>query len=371
MPVVLQGSIVDVGQAEWALGDGRCDLVEMTRAQIADADLVAKAGSDPSRIRPCLRCNQLCQVRDNRNPVVSCVVDPRAGHELDDPVPETPAPSSVDVLVVGGGPAGLETARAAAEAGHRVRLVERALALGGMVRTAAAGAGRDSLEAVVDWLESEVRRLGVGIETDRTVTAADIEAHDGPVVIACGSTPGPALAPAAADAHVVTAVEALDAARADTLDDVVPPGDVVVLDPIGGPIAVSVAELLAPVGRTVKLVTGDHFAGQMLSLTGDLAPCNVRLAQLGVEVVARSLVRSIEADRVVVEQRFSGERRELTGTVVDAGPRLPDETLWLETGSRHRRVGDAVAPRTIHEAILEARRVVAAISSSQVGVGQP
>ena len=114
-------------------------------------------------------------------------------------------------------------------------------------------------------------------------------------------------------------------------------------------------------------MTGDHFAGQMLSLTGDLAPSNVRLAALDVEIVARSVPRAVDPDGVTVEQRFSGEHRLLKGTVIDAGPRLPDEDLWSATGERHARAGDNVAPRTIHEAILEARRAVLSLDGAEVG----
>ena len=132
VPVVLQGSVVDVGQAEWALGGyddpARCAAVEMTRAQIADPDLVAKlrAGT-PERIRPCTRCNQTCQVRDARNPLVTCIGEPTSGRETEDPdwysparTPPVPSPSSA------AGRPGLEAARVAAERGHRVTLVERA-----------------------------------------------------------------------------------------------------------------------------------------------------------------------------------------------------------------------------------------------------
>ncbi|HET6874074.1 MAG TPA: 2,4-dienoyl-CoA reductase, partial [Acidimicrobiales bacterium] len=84
LPVVLQGSVVDPAMAEAALTDGLCDLVEMTRAQIADADLLAhwSAGHRP---RPCILCNQACKVRDPRNPIVSCVVDPSSGYEASSP----------------------------------------------------------------------------------------------------------------------------------------------------------------------------------------------------------------------------------------------------------------------------------------------
>ena len=150
--VVLQGSVVDVGQAGWALEDGVADVVEMTRAQIADPDLVAKlrAGT-PERIRPCIRCNQTCQVRDARNPIVTCVGEPTSGRETEDPDWYAPTPRPREVLVVGGGPAGLETARVAALRGHHVRVVEAAERLGGMAAIAGPGG------ALVDWLAAELR----------------------------------------------------------------------------------------------------------------------------------------------------------------------------------------------------------------------
>ncbi len=111
VPVILQGSIVDVGQAEWALGGfddpALCDGVEMTRAQIADPDLVAKMTRDETdRIRPCTRCNQTCQVRDARNPIVTCIGEPSSGRETEDPDWYQTARLPRTVVVVGGGPAG-------------------------------------------------------------------------------------------------------------------------------------------------------------------------------------------------------------------------------------------------------------------------
>ncbi len=374
-PVVAQGSIIDVGQAEWALEEGRCDLVEMTRAQIADADLVAKAAAEPARIRPCILCNQTCQVRDNRNPIITCVVDPRTGHELDDPEPcpgDTTGPDgdiknktknkNPVLLVVGGGPGGLEAARVAAERGHQVKLLEASDQLGGMVVTAAEGAGRKPLATIIGWLEAEVRRLGVEVVTGHRATTADTDSHDGPVIVATGSVDSSPTGLVSADAKVVSAVAVLDGSRRGDLEGLVPSGgDVVILDPIGGPIGVSTAELLAQTGHSVTLVTPDAFAGQMLALTGDLAPCNTRLAQVGVEIVRRVKVRRIGLDEVTVEHHFSGVQMVLRGVVIDAGSRLPDDTLATETMGRHPRIGDAIAPRTIHEAILEARRAVLAL----------
>ncbi len=147
VPVFVQGSIVDVSQAETMT----CDGVEMTRAQIADPDLVAKVrAGEPERVRPCTRCNQTCQVRDARNPLVTCIGEPTSGRETEDPDWYAVARTPRDVSIVGGGPAGLEAARVASTRGHRVVLIERQAQLGGM----AAVAGPNG--ALVDWLAREV-----------------------------------------------------------------------------------------------------------------------------------------------------------------------------------------------------------------------
>ena len=366
VPVFAQGSIIDVGQAEWALGDGRCDGVEMTRAQIADPDLVAKtAAGQPERIRPCILCNQTCKVRDARNPLVTCVVEPGAGYETTEAEPAGATGHPVDLTVVGAGVAGLECARVAAGRGHRVTVVDRSAETGGMVRVAAQGSGRHQLAAIADWLTAECERLGVTFELGRELTPADLDGRDH-VVVATGSLPGIATYEIDDGAEVLGADEVLAAARAGTGAELVAPGPVVIWDPIGGPIAVSVAELLAADGLDVTLVTPDLIVGTLLSRSGDLAPVNTRLAAAGVTFVKRAVVREAHVGGVMVEDRFTGERRELKASVlIDAGPRLPDENLWKASGQRHARAGDDVAPRTIYEAMLEGRRAAEAVDGER------
>jgi mycofactocin system FadH/OYE family oxidoreductase 1 len=348
VPVVLQGSVIDVGEAEWALGGADdpalCDGVEMTRAQIADPDLVRKvADGRPSRIRPCTLCNQTCQVRDARNPLITCVGEPTSGHETEDPDWYHPARTPRRVLVVGGGPAGLETSRIAATRGHEVRLVERGGRLGGL----AAVAGPH--EPLIDWQVRELDRLGVHVDLDTELDPRAVEPQT--VVVQCtGSVQGPA--PFDVDDGAVPFVDIAEIRRG-TIP--VPEGTVALFDPIGGPIAIALAEEL---GDRAILVIRDNIPGELLSRSGDLADASVRLQQGGVRIERRAIARAVTTDGLVVEDRFSGERRTIPcDAVVDCGFRVPDDPMDLAD----HRAGDAVAPRTVHEAVLEGRRVGHAI----------
>lgn len=345
-PVVLQGSVVTAAFASAALADGVCDLVEMTRAQIAEPRLVAKL-RDGLPPRPCVLCNQACRVRDARNPIVSCIGEPRSGHETRDPavMQQQRAEARGDVLVVGGGPAGLECARVLALQGFSVEVRDSGPQLGGAVREAALGAGRARLSDLVDWLAGECERLGVRLSVDSPVHAQDLAAHEGVVVLATGSRPGS---------------ERLDA-RAALRGDLPAEGTVLVHDPVGGPVGVSVAEKLAAEGREVRIVTQDPVVGTLLSLTGDLADCNTRLQQLGVTRELTSLLRSTQDGKALLEHVWTGDQRWVPAdVVVDCGPLLPQEDLYV-TGML--RAGDCVAPRTVLDAVLEGRRVALEVAS--------
>jgi hypothetical protein len=139
-------------------------------------------------------------------------------------------------------------------------------------------------------------------------------------------------------------------------------------DPVGDWVGVGIAELLAHFGKEVTIISQDQVVGTQLALTGDLADANARLQQAGVRLAKRSLLRSGAAGRLTLEDSMTADRREIaTAAVVHCGHRLPENALGEELA-----IGDAVAPRTVYEAVLEGRRAALRIGSERpAAVGVP
>jgi hypothetical protein len=215
------------------------------------------------------------------------------------------------------------------------------------------------------WLESECRRLSVTITLDAEVSPADLDratAGGRAVVLATGAQAGVLGIPVDASTSVVDAASVLSEGL-----DRLPDGSVLVHDPIGGPIGVGVAEWLAGLGRQVALVTPDQIAGTLLSLSGDLADANTRLARAGVRRELRARFREVADGHAILEDVWTGEQRSVPCAVlVDCSHRVPNESLYLARPGTPR-AGDCVAPRSVLEAVLEGRRRALEVSSGRLG----
>ncbi len=199
VPVVGVGRVTTPELAERALADETCDLVAMTRAQIADPDVVAKLRrGEPGRIRPCVGANQGCVDRMAGGLAITCLHNPEVGREYRLGLVPAPADEARRVLVVGAGPAGLAAARTAALRGHRVELVDRRRAVGGRLGLLADCGPASTLLESVRWLRDELERLRVridlGVEVD--AAAAARERRPAVVVLATGARPAPERLPA-------------------------------------------------------------------------------------------------------------------------------------------------------------------------------
>ncbi len=183
IPVAAGTQIRDVSVAEQVLEQGRADLVYMARALLADPHLPNKARQGRlDEIRPCIDCCRCVEMSDS--PPVYCSVNPRLGREGEFP-DEAPAEQAKRVLVIGGGPAGIEAARAASVRGHEVTLCERDSKLGGSLVPASVVNKR--IGPFVRYLVAEMQRLPVEVRLNREATrAAVVEAGPDVVLVATG-----------------------------------------------------------------------------------------------------------------------------------------------------------------------------------------
>jgi len=341
--VIAEGRITRPEIAERALVDGSCDLVGMTRAQIADPDLVRKtADGRQAEIRECVALN-VCVARRFKKFPIACVQNPEAGFEAR-PAGRSRKPRRV--VVIGGGVAGLEAARTAAAAGHTVRLLERADRPGGQVALIAALPFQQAHRLLIDWRVGELERLGVRIELGVDANADTVAGLDPDVVlVATGSEP---------DDRYSGATSTMDILLGADLRE----GSTVVVDEEGHRKATGVAEVLAAGGRDVTIV-GDEIAPTAL-LTHALAaePTLRRLAAAGVQLLANAHVVAVEPGRVLVRQGNGTD--EIAGAVVHAGRHRPVDGLveaLRANGIETNAIGDARAPRLVEDAIRDGYEV--------------
>jgi 2,4-dienoyl-CoA reductase-like NADH-dependent reductase (Old Yellow Enzyme family) len=357
LPVIAAGRITTPALAERALREHACDLVAMTRAQIADPDLVRKLErGEAGRIRPCVGANQGCVDRMVGGLPITCFHNPEVGRERDRAGDTSPGAGRV--LVVGGGPAGLKAAETAARRGMRVTLVDRRKSLGGRLRLVGrCGAARELLGSVA-WLEPELARLGVELRLGTEADAALLEAErPDAVVLATGATPDPDAIDGGDGSIPILSID--EAVTAD------PAGDrVLVVDLAGSDDVALTAERLAEAGSQVTVATPLPVAGQHIGFTRSVEQ-NRRLYELGCTLEPSTVLAGIEARQAATMHVHSrAQRRRPFDRVVAGAPGVPELAL-LEAvervGATPLVAGDAVAPRTALHAFREGADAGAAV----------
>jgi 2,4-dienoyl-CoA reductase-like NADH-dependent reductase (Old Yellow Enzyme family)/thioredoxin reductase len=354
LPVIATGRINDPALAERVLKEGQADLCVMTRALIADPDLPLKAQEGRlDDIRPCFGYNTGCIDRIYLGRGVSCVQNAIIGREVDwAETSRTAAPRKV--VIVGGGPAGLECARIARLRGHAVVLFEKNLELGGQTLIAKNAPARQDFDGACRYAAHQCQKLGVDLRLGVRASADTILAEEPDVVVlATGARP---LKPnlQGIDEHGSSAWEVLQGTG-------LPGHSVLVIDEEYGFQAPSVAEYLLDCGKQVELVTSERTIGSFLGATTG-PPLFRRLFSKGIRLHCNLRVVRLEPGRALAKNVWS-EREEPLGpydafVYAYGGEAVCD--LEAELSGRVSRVeliGDCFAPRSLQHAILEGHKL--------------
>jgi 2,4-dienoyl-CoA reductase-like NADH-dependent reductase (Old Yellow Enzyme family) len=347
VPVIGVGRIVAPSLAESVLASGTCDLVAMTRAHIADPDLVAKTRrGEAHRVRPCVGANVCVNRKLQGYPEISCFHNPEVLREAEFAL--HPAQTQRHVLVVGAGPAGLKAAQGAVLRGHRVTIVDDGPRPGGRLRAAEKTAAL-GLVSAVDYLVAELAELGVRVRSGTTADEALLRrlAPDH-VVLATGVRPVTTAAyPGAADGVVLSSADALA-----TVDG----GRVLVFDAVGANEGPLVAEAIAGRGAAVVYVTSFE---NVMPWGGQLHRYEVPaiLRRRCEQVITGGLLGDVDGKHVIVVRPDGETIIELDADkivpVAAARPALELIEVLERLSLPHTIVGDALAPRTAMHAFKE------------------
>jgi 2,4-dienoyl-CoA reductase-like NADH-dependent reductase (Old Yellow Enzyme family)/thioredoxin reductase len=345
IPVGTVGKIIEPKMAEEILRQGKADLIAMGRALLADPEFPQKAREGRFEdIRPCIACLQGCRDHLYQGLPITCLVNPRAGMEAEYKI--EPAKTKKKVLIIGGGPGGMEAARVAALRGHEVTLAEKENHLGGQFHLASLPDGKGEIRAYLGYLSGQLKKLGVKIQLNQEVTPEKLkELKADAVILAAGGVPLLPAIPGMDRENVLTAWQAL--AHPDKVGT-----KVVIIG--GGSVGAETAEFLVDRKKDVTLV-------EMLpEIAGDAEKVNRKvllrsLGEKGVKIRVLTQATAILAEGVEVE--FDGRKDTLAAdTVVLATGTRPDNQLEAALGAlpaELHKIGDCVKPRKAIDAIHE------------------
>ena len=346
IPVVAAGRLDDPELAEQVLEEKRADFIGIGRGLIADPDWPQKvADGRMKEIRRCLACND-CRVAIHTPRAIRCAVNPVAGRERKY---ETirPAEPVKKVVIVGGGPAGMEAARVAALRRHKVVLFEEGIELGGMLRLGSKPPHKEILRTIPEYYAGELKRLGVEMRLKIRATADSI-LREGPdcVIIAAG---GAVLVPDIPGIEKAIVVNALD-----VLSEATETGERVLVAG-GGAVGCEVANFLAERGKNVTIVEMLDTVG--LDMDSWIWAClSAELVKRSVKILKSTKIEEVTSEGVVLVDRTWNRTHLKADTVVLALGLKASNALAGELEGRVREVctiGDANLPRRVQDAIFD------------------
>jgi 2,4-dienoyl-CoA reductase-like NADH-dependent reductase (Old Yellow Enzyme family)/thioredoxin reductase len=351
VPVAAIGRIIDPERAAKVIEEGKADLVALGRALLSDPEWPKKAQEGRfDDIRQCIGCNQGCIDAIHKMMPFTCLQNPVIGREKEFEVRKAEKPKKV--IVIGGGPAGLEAARVAALRNHQVTIYEKEAELGGQIRIGRLPPHRDELGKVTDYLIRQVKKLGVHLELGKEGSPEMVRNLNGDViVIATGSVP------------LVPEIEGIDHKgvfyAADAISGKVSVGQRVVI--VGaGLVGLETADLLVEQGKEVIIL-------EMLDLiASDSGNANriyfeEKFREKPVEIILGAKVTRIDEDGVVYTQRSWPRKILGVDTVILATGATANDSLWKAV--KHKKiantfaVGDCLQARNAMDAIYEGAKI--------------
>lgn len=350
VPILVAGRITNPDMAEKILEEEKADFICLGRVQLADPDFVKKteAGCADEIVR-CVACDQGCVGRAFAGLGVSCIFNPATGNEAN--VIITPAKEKKKVLVIGGGPAGLEAARVASERGHEVTLFEKSVKLGGQFLIAGSAPYKEGFTESAIHMGYRAQKAGVDIRLYTEASKENIqELNPDVVIVATGSEPAIPPIPGVDRKHVYEARSVIGGEKFVREKNIVVIG--------GGLVGLEAAEILIEQGKKAAIVEMQDEIGKDLEMY--IRPYYAQFTEKNkMETYTNSICKEIGEKEVLIETNGVIKKLECDAVIIATGSKSNQAVVEIlkEMDYEYHVIGDALKPSKVLDAIWAGNEV--------------